>query len=107
MNPQFPPAPAEAFYVRGDEIDQQDSPDEMATRKNRDLESAPVRRPPDKHALKITLLRFVDPEMNLRQSPGKDQRHRRHKTHDRQLQRCENIDDFAQHVFLKSNGFDE
>src|SRR5205809_5202535 len=71
----------------------------MATRKNRDLESAPVRRPPDKHALKITLLRFVDPEMDLCQGPGKDQRHRRRKTHDCQLQRCENIDEFAQHVF--------
>src|SRR5712671_7420844 len=79
----------------------------MATRKNRELESAPIWRPPDKHTLKITLLGFVDPEMDLRQRPGKDQRHRRRKTHDRQLQRCENIDEFAQHVFLKSNGFDE
>src|SRR5438552_3686345 len=100
MNPQFPPAPAETSYVSGDKIDQQHSPDEMATRKNRDLESAPVRRPPDKHALEITLLGFVDPEMDLSQRPGKDQRHRRRKTHDCQLQRCENIDEFAQHVSI-------
>ena len=71
----------------------------MATRKNGDLESASVRRPPNKHALEITLLRFVDPEMDLRQRPGKDQRHRRRKTHDRQLQRCKDVDEFAKHVF--------
>jgi hypothetical protein len=71
----------------------------MATRKNGNLEAAPVRRPPDKHALEITLLRFVDPEMDLRQRAGKDQCHRRRKTHDRQLQRCKDIDDFVQHSF--------
>src|SRR4029077_20800794 len=107
MNAEFPPVPAEAFYVRSDKINQQHSSNEMAPGKNRDLESAPVRWPPHKHALEITLLRFVDPKMDLRQRPGKDQRHRRRKTHDRQLRRCENIDEFAQHVFLKSNGFDE
>src|SRR6266576_3297200 len=100
MNAEFPPAPAETFQVRGDKVDQQHSPDKMATRKNRDLESAPVRWPPHKHALEITLLRFVNPEMDLRQRPGKDQRHRRRKTHDRQLQRCENIDEFAQYVSI-------
>ena len=85
MNAKFPPVPAETFYVRGDEINQLHSPDEMAPGKNRDLESAPIRWPPDKHALEITLLRFVYPEMDLRQRSGKDQRHPRRKTHDRQL----------------------
>src|SRR5438093_5177207 len=37
--------------------------------------------------------------MDLRQRAGKDQRHRRRKTHDCQLQRCDDIDEFAQHVF--------
>jgi hypothetical protein len=72
--------------VRGNKINQQHSADEMAARKNRDPEPMSFRRPPHKHALEITLLRLVDPEMHLRQSPGKDQRHRRRETHDRQLQ---------------------
>src|SRR2546423_496666 len=98
MNPHFPPAPAKTFYVRGDKIDQQHGADEMATGENRDLESAPVRRPPNKHALEITLLRFVYPEMDLRQRPRKDKRHPRRKTNDRQLQRCKDVGDFVQHV---------
>ena len=40
-------------------------------------------RKPEALPLEITLLRFVDPEMDLRQRAGKDQRHRRRKTHDR------------------------
>src|SRR5204863_9279584 len=72
--------------------------DEMATGKNGNLESAPVRRPPNKHALEITLLRFVYPEMDLRQRPRKDKRHPRRKTNDRQLQRCKDVGDFVQHV---------
>jgi hypothetical protein len=98
MNPQFPPSPPETFQVGSDQIDQQNSPDEMATWKNWDLESAPFRRPPDKHALEIPLLRFVNSEMNLSQCPGKDQRHSRRKTHNRQLQGCNDVDEFAQHV---------
>jgi hypothetical protein len=86
MNSQFPPGKPETFYVRRNKINQQHSADEMPARKNGDLESASVRRPPDEHALEITLLRFVDPEMDLRQRAGKDQRHPCRKTHDRQLQ---------------------
>src|SRR5215813_4441359 len=99
MDPQFPPCPPETSHVSGDQINQQHSAYEMATRKNRDLESAPFRRPPHKHALEITLLRFVYPEMDLRECPGKDQRHPRRETHDRQLQRCNDVDEFVHHVF--------
>src|SRR3982751_4057417 len=98
MNPQFPPAPAETFHVRSDKIDQQHGADEMPTRKNWDMESAPLRRPPNKHALEITLLRFVYAYMDLCQCPGKDQRHPSRKTNDRQLQRCKDVDDFVQHI---------
>ena len=85
MNPQFPPGPAETLYVRRDEVNQQYGANEMASRKNRDPESACFRRPPNEHALEITLLRFVDTEMDLRQGPGKNQRHRRRKTNDCQF----------------------
>src|SRR6266496_1273866 len=98
MNSEFSPGPPEAFYVRGNKVNQQHGANEMATRKNWDLESASFRRPPHKHALKITLLRFVDPEMDLRQGAGKNQRHRRRKTHDRQFQRRKDVDEFAQHI---------
>jgi len=35
--------------------------------------------------LKIALLRFVNPQMNLSQRPGEDQRHTGGQTDDRQL----------------------
>ncbi len=66
---------------------EQHGADEMAAGKNRNLEAASFRRPPHEHALEVTLLRFVDPEMNLSERAGKNQRHRRRKTSDRQLQR--------------------
>jgi hypothetical protein len=98
MNAQFSPGPAETFCMRSDEINEQHSADEMATGENRDLEPASFRWPPHEHALEITLLRFVDPEMNLRQCASKNQRHTRRQTNDRQLQGRNKIDGFAQHV---------
>src|SRR6476659_9851871 len=98
MNPQFSPVPAETFHVRSDKIDQQQGAYEMATRQNWNLESAPLRRPPHKHALEITLLHLVDPKMDLREGANKNQRHHSRQTNDAQLHRCKNIDDFAQHI---------
>src|SRR6266496_6747411 len=97
MNTQLAPGPAETFCMRSDEINEQHGAGEMATRKNRDLEATSFRWPPHEHALKITLLGFVNPEMNLRQCAGKNQRHPCRQTNDRQLQRCKDVDDFAQH----------
>ena len=98
MNAEFAPRPAETFYMRGDEVDQQHGADEMAARKNRNVKSAPVRRPPHKHALEITLLRFVDPEMDLRQRARENQRHCRRQANDCQFQRCDQVKEFMQHV---------
>src|SRR5437667_11100366 len=98
MTAKFGPRPAKTFYVRCDKVNEQDGADEMAARKNRNLESASLRRPPHKHALEITLLRFVDPEMDLRQRPRENQRHRRRKTHNCQLQRCNQVNESMQHV---------
>ena len=64
MNSQFPPGKPETFYVRGNKINQQHSADEMPARENRDLESPSLRRPPHKHTLEITLLRFLNPEIS-------------------------------------------
>ena len=88
----------ETFGVRGDQIDEQHRADEMAAGKNWNLEAATLRRPPDKQALEITLLRFVNAEMNLRKRAGKDEHHGRGQTDDRQLQRRDEIDEFAQHL---------
>ena len=88
MNAQLSPGPTETFCVRSDEINEQHRADEMAAGKNRDLEAASLRRPPHEHALEITLLRFVNPEMHLRQRAGKNQRHPYRKTDNCQLQRC-------------------
>ena len=89
MNSQLAPTPAKTFRVRGDQIDQQHSADEMSARENRNSEAAPFRRPPNQHALEITLLCFMNSEMNLRQRAGENKRHPGRETNDRQLQRRE------------------
>ena len=60
--------------------------------KDRNLETATLRWPPDEQALEITLLRFVNAKMNLGNRAGKDERHRRGETNDRQFQRRDKID---------------
>ena len=98
MDAELAPAPAETFHMSGDQIDEQDAADQMTAGKNRDAESASFRRPPDKQALEIALLRFVNPEMHLGERPGEDQRHRRGQTGDRQLQRGKEINESVQHL---------
>ena len=92
MNTEFPPRPAETFRMRRDQINEQDRADEMSARKNREPETATFRRPPDKQTLEITLLRFVNAEMHLRNRPGEDEDHGRGQANDRQLQRRDEID---------------
>ena len=75
----------ETFRVRGDQVDQQNGADEMASGKNRDLETASFRGPPNQQALKVALLRLVNAKMDLRNRPGKDERHGRCETNKRQL----------------------
>src|SRR5262249_26570317 len=101
MDAEFAPGPAETFRVRGDEIDQQHRANQMPPGKNRDLEASPFRRPPHEHALEITLLRLVNPEMHLRDRASKNQRHPRCETHNRQLQRSNETNKFAQHGFFR------
>jgi len=95
MNSEFAPAPFEPFHVRGNQVNQQDRTDQMATRKNGDFESGGFGRPPYKQTLKIALLRFMNPEMNLGQRPGEDQNHSSRQTDDRQLQRGNQINESA------------
>ena len=97
MDAEFAPGPAKTFRVRGDQIDEQDCADEMPAGKNGKLETATFRRPPDEQTLEVALLRFVNPEMNLRECAGEDERHARGQTDDRQLQRRDKIDNLAQH----------
>jgi hypothetical protein len=85
--------------MRRDEINEQHCADEMAAGKNRNLEAATFRRPPHEHALKISLLRFMDPEMNLSKRARKNEGHPRCQTNDRQLERRDEIDRFAEHDF--------
>ena len=40
----------------------------------------------------------MDPQMNLGQRASEDQCHRRRQTDDRQFQRRDEIDNFAQHI---------
>ena len=107
MNTEFAPGPAETFRVRRDQIDEQDCADEMSAGKNRNLETATFRRPPDEQTLEIALLRFVNAEMHLRDCAGEDEDHGRGQTNDRQLQRRDKIDNLAQHYSLKPDGLNE
>src|SRR5262249_7632848 len=103
MDAEFAPGPAETFRVRGEEIDQQHRANQMAAGKNGDLKASSIRRPPHEHALKITLLRLVNPEVHLRDRASKNQRHPRCETNNRQLQRRYEINNLAQHRFSESN----
>src|SRR4029077_11448665 len=98
MNTKFPPSPAESFGMCRNEIDEQDGPDEMAARENGNPESPTLRWPPYKEALEITLLGCMNSEVNLRECPGENQHHGRRQADDRQLQRCQQINESAPHL---------
>src|ERR1044071_1031607 len=69
----------------------------MAAGKNRNAKTAAFRRPPDEKALEITLLRFPNPEVHLRDGAGKDEGHGRGQAGNGQLQRSDEANEFAQH----------
>ena len=98
MNAELAPGPMETFGVSRDQIDEQHRADEVAPGEDRNLETATLRRPPDEQTLKIALLRFVNAKMNLGNRAGKDERHGRSETNDRQLQRRDKIDKSTQHL---------
>ena len=89
MNSEFFPSPTKTFRVGRDEIHQQDRADEMAAWENWNFKTRTFRRPPNQQALEITLLRFMNSEMNLRQRACENERHSRREADDRQLQRRE------------------
>src|SRR5207302_9004013 len=103
MDAELATGPPETFRVRGDEIDQQHRANQMASGENGNFKASSFRRPPHEHALEITLLRLVNPEMHLRDRADKNQRHSRRETNNRQLQRRYEINNFAQHGFSESN----
>src|SRR5262245_24048284 len=97
MNAKFPPSPAESFGMCRNEIHEQDGPDEMASRENGNYKST-IGWPPYKEALEITLLGFMNSEVNLRERAGENQHHGRYQADDRQLQRCQQINESAPHL---------
>src|SRR5690349_11318849 len=98
MDAQLAPRPAKAPHMRCDKIHQQDGADEMATRKNRNLETATFRWPPHEHTLEIALLCLVDAKMNLRDGAGKNQDHRGGEANDGQLEGGQDINKATQHT---------
>ena len=84
--------------MRSDKINKQHRPDEMPPGENRDLKTTTFRWPPNEQALEITLLRFVDAEMNLGERTREDKHHRCGKTDDGQLQRCKEINQSVSHL---------
>src|SRR5262249_730778 len=98
MNAESAPGPAKTFRVRRYQINQQHGAEEMTAWKNRKPKPAPLGWPPNYPALEITLLRFVNPEVHLRERAGEDQRHPCCQTNNRQLQRRAYIGNLAQHL---------
>lgn len=99
MNAKFPPGPAKPFGMRRDQIHQQDRTNKMTARKDRYLPAVTIRWPPYEEALEVALLRFVDSEMNLRQCAGKNKHHGNGETRNRQLERRDEIEKSAQHLY--------
>jgi len=83
--------------MRGDQIDEEHSSNEMPAWENGNLKGTSVRRPPNKEALKVSCLSLVNSQMNLGQRAGKDERHRRSQTNHRQLQRRAKINPSVPH----------
>ena len=99
MNAEFAPGPAKTFRMRRDQINQQYCADKMATRKNGKFYAAAFCWPPNKETLEVTLLRFVNAEVNLREGPRENEGHPRGQTDDGQLQGCDEINKLIQHLF--------
>ena len=74
--------------------------------KNGILKPCSLRRPPDEQTLEITLLGFVNAEMDLGQRPREDQRHRGRQTNDGQLQGREQINQAAPHTVQELNSIE-
>ena len=98
MNAEFSPGQTKTLQMRSDKVNKQHRADEMPAGKNRNFETATFRWPPNKQALKITLLRFVNAEMNLSEGAREDEHDRCGKTDDRQLQRCKEINQSVPHL---------
>src|SRR4029453_17672568 len=98
MNAKFPPGQMKTLQMRSDKVNKQHCADKMPAGENRNFEAATFRRPPNKQALEITLLRFVNAEMNLSERAREDEHHRCGKADDRELQRCKEINHSAPHL---------
>src|ERR1700759_2191993 len=72
----------------------------MAARKNRKPQAVTFCRPPDKHALKIALLRFLDSEVHLRKCPSQNQDHPGGQADDGQFERREEVQEFHSSAIL-------
>ena len=97
MDAEFAPGPAKTFRMRRDQINQQHCTDEVAAGENGKFYAPTFRWPPNKEALEVTLLRLVNPEMNLRQCARENECHPRGQTDDGQFQRGDEIEEFIQH----------
>src|SRR6516162_10237092 len=84
MDTKFTPSPAKTFRMRRDQINQQHRADEMATRENGKFHAPTLCWPPNEETLEVTLLRFVNAEVHLRQCTGENECHPRRQTDDRQ-----------------------
>ena len=98
MNAKFSPGKTKTLQMRSDKVNKQHCADEMPAWENRNFKAATFRRPPNKQALEIALLRFVNAEMNLSDRAREDEHHRSGEAYDRQLQRCKEINQSAPHL---------
>jgi len=82
MDAEFAPRPPETFRMRRDQINQQHRTDEVATGENGKFYAPTFCWPPNEEALEVTLLRFVNPQMHLRQCARENECHPRCQTDD-------------------------
>src|SRR3954470_24382179 len=104
VNSELAPVPAETLSVSRDQVHQQHCANQMAARKNRQPEATGVSGPPDKHALEIALLGFVNTKVNLGDRTSKNQYHRRSQTNNCQLERRKQINNSTPHVAKTETG---
>src|SRR5580692_9493279 len=98
MDAELPPGELKAMDVRGDEIDEQHSADEITAGKNRDMPARALRPPPNQETAEPARLCLVKPLVHLRERPQEYEFHRERQANHREAQRTEEFEELLAHV---------
>src|SRR5262249_54730904 len=85
--------PGEPGEMRAQEVDQQHTPDEIASGKNRNFPTSSFRPPINEETAELFVLRFIQTQIDLRQCTDENQHQTKSQANHRQLQRAKESDE--------------